>query len=501
MQIETKELDFDQNPKEEKMTKANPKIRISQFFSLQRNQTTLDFVDTPIGNDIPVFLDPSRIRSMNSIWGTECTSLLQHFFEQLLKHIQSGNDTAGLEMLEGLSERNEFHLGLSKGLSSGSGIGQVFAKDFWNALTKSTAGKTGLLKDLEDACLFIEGVGPDRISDATCNILRGPLIKYTQDMCIYYGIPLEKDIESGPLWNPINGKWEDHLINLPITPFGPFLMVPKLAVRHRLVYDANTYYNKFLLKAMQSHEKVINSSLVQTLKNGNTRVTKKSLREKFGADKLSIATQSLKYPSTLEQYKSEAIRTSRPLTHYQFAELENIESPKFDKLLDAVTSLPTGRKSASDYENHIEALLTAIFFPSLSFPNKQTEIHDGRKRIDITYLNNSKDGFFHWLSSHYSSAHIFVECKNYGQEVENPEIDQLAGRFSPSRGTVGILICRSVKNDALLTQRCIDTAHDNRGFIIHLTDADLTKIIEDYQKSNGGPEYPLLMKKFSKLVL
>lgn len=105
------------------------------------------------------------------------------------------------------------NLGFSRGRSQGSGIGQAFAKDFWAALSKSKAGMTGLLKDLEDACLFIDGVGSDRISDATCNILRGPLIRYTQDMCVYYGIPLQHDVESGPVWNPLHDKWEDSLTN------------------------------------------------------------------------------------------------------------------------------------------------------------------------------------------------------------------------------------------------------------------------------------------------
>ncbi len=142
------------------MAKANPMTRVSQHYKLGRDQTTLDFVDVPIGNDVPVFLDPSRVRSMETTWATECNSLLQHFFERLLEHIRSNDKASGLKMLEGLSERNEFHLGFSKGRSQGSGIGPEFAKDFWAALSKSRAGKTGLLKDLEDACLFIEGVGP-----------------------------------------------------------------------------------------------------------------------------------------------------------------------------------------------------------------------------------------------------------------------------------------------------------------------------------------------------
>jgi hypothetical protein len=483
------------------MTKANPKIRVSKYFSLGRDQTTLDFVDVPIGNDTAVFLDPSRIKSMQTTWASECASLLQHFFEKLLEHIRTNDRTGGLYMLEGLHERNEFHLGLSRGRSKGSGIGREFAEKFWSALSNSKAGKTGLLKDIEDACLFIDGVGPDRISDAACNILRGPLIRYTQDMCRYYGIPLESGVDSGPVWNSMNGRWEESLVELPVTPFGMLLLVPKIAVRHCLVYDAQSYYRHYLLPAMQVHEKSINSALVRTLKDGTTKVTKKSLREKYGVDKLALAQQSIAHPKILEQYRANSIRTSQPITHHQLAEIEEIDGPRFDRLLLDVTQLPVGRDSATAYENAIEALLSALFFPSLSNPTKQSQLHEGRKRIDITYVNSAHTGFFSWLSSHYASAHIFVECKNYGKEIGNPEVDQLSGRFGPTRGQVGILICRSVENDKLLGKRCRDTALDGRGYIIHLTDSDLAKLVKDYSSSNGGAEYPLLREKFNHLAM
>ncbi|NCU65102.1 hypothetical protein GWK50_04435 [Acidovorax sp. 210-6] len=483
------------------MATVNPKTRVSTYYKLGRDQTTLDFVDVPIGNDIPVFLDPSRLRSMDSTWASECTSLLQHFFENLLEHVRNNSQAAGLAMLEGLSERNEFHLGLSKGRSQGSGLGSVFALRFWMALTKSKAGSTGLLKDLEDACLFIEGVGPDRISDATCNIIRGPLIRYTQEMCHYYGIPMDKQVPSGPVWNPISGRWEDSLVELPTTKYGTLLLVPKIAVRHRFVYDSTKYYTHYLLPLMQEHEKSINSGLVHVLLDGRKRVTKKDLKEKYGVDKLVIADKTLQHPTGLDKYREDARRTSTPLSHVQLAEIENISNPRFDKLLSDLIKIPTGKTSATDYENAVEALLSALFFPSLSFPQKQTKIHEGRKRIDITYVNNSRDGFFRWLSSNYPAAHIFVECKNYGKEVENPEIDQLSGRFGPSRGQVGLLVCRSLENENLLSRRCIDTAHDHRGFIVHLTDEDLTTLVKDYSASNGGSDYPLLRRKFNALVL
>lgn len=482
------------------MAKFTPKTRVSSYFSLGRDQTTLDFVDVPIGNDVAVFLDPSRIRSLDNEWAATCNSLLQNFFQHLLDLIKQNERQEALLMLEGLSESNEFHLGLSRGKSNGSGIGRKFARDFWAALSKSKAGRTGLLKDIEDACLFIDGVGPDRISDAVCNILRAPLISYTQQMCKYYGIPMHKNVDSGLIWNPKTFKWEDKLTELPVTPYGVLLLVPKIAVRHRLSYDAGAYYTHYLLPKMQIHEKTINSGLVQVLKDGTKKVTKKSLRKAYGADKTVIAEQSLLHTAAFDQFRKEK-RTSQPITHHQLAEIENIDAPRFDKLLADVTKLPVGREAASDYENAIEALLSALFFPSLSSPLREHEIHNGRKRIDITYVNNSGHGFFGWLSRNYPSAHIFVECKNYGKEVANPEVDQLSGRFGPSRGKVGILVCRSVQNDGLLSERCRDTALDDRGFIIHLTDIDLASLVKDYLSSNNGNEYPLLRRKFNNLVM
>jgi hypothetical protein len=140
--------------------------------------------------------------------------------------------------------------------------------------------------------------------------------------------------------------------------------------------------------------------------------------------------------------------------------------------------VPPGQEHATAYEKAVEGLLTALFYPDLTNPRVQDKIHNGRKRIDVTYTNMATAGFFEWLSKHYPSASIFVECKNYGKDVANPEIDQLSGRFSPSRGRVGFLICRQFENKSLFQQRCIDTANDDRGFIIPLDDSDLAALVE-----------------------
>lgn len=483
------------------MASINSTTRVSKYFGLNRDQAALDFVDVPIGNDVPVFFDPSRLRAMDTIWANECKSLLQQFFNTLLQRVRANDKTGGVRMLEGLNERNEFHLGLSKGRSKGSGLGPTYARDMWDSLLKSKAGASGLLRDLEDACLFVEGVGPDRISDAVCNILRAPLIEYTQDMCRYYGIPMKPNIPSGPMWDVRKECWVDSFVELPITPFGKLLLVPKVAVRHRLVYDPQNYYTHYLLPVMQRYEKSINSGLVEILKSGKPRVTKKSLKKVYGQDKVAIAEQSTKFPHALDQYRSDAVKKSQPISHTQLAEIENNPAPRFDLLLKAVTDTPVGNAFAGAYENAIESLLTALFYPSLCSPQKQDKLHQGRKRVDITYMNAANRGFFGWLATNYPAANIFVECKNYGKEIENPELDQLAGRFGPSRGKVGLLVCRAVKDLNKIEASCRDTAQDQRGFMICLTDDDLKILIDQFVTSNFSPDYPHLMSKFRKLIM
>jgi hypothetical protein len=111
----------------------------------------------------------------------------------------------------------------------------------------------------------------------------------------------------------------------------------------------------------------------------------------------------------------------------------------------------------------------------------------------------AQTGFFGWLSQHYPSANVFVECKNYGREVGNPELDQLSGRFSPSRGTFGLLVIRSVDDKPTLLRRCRDTADDQRGFIVPLDDGDLRALAGARKAGQGFSD--LLKERFDTLIM
>ena len=84
-------------------------MRVSEYFKLGRTQPYLDFVDVRLDTDIEVFVDPTALKHMKSPWGHECASLLQSFFEVVLKSIKGGDDAKAQKLLGSLNERNEFH--------------------------------------------------------------------------------------------------------------------------------------------------------------------------------------------------------------------------------------------------------------------------------------------------------------------------------------------------------------------------------------------------------
>jgi hypothetical protein len=476
-------------------------MRISEYYRLGRTQPTLDFVDVDIWGDATVFVDPRALRLFNSPWANECVALVQNFFRTVLDAIHRNADQEAKALLGVLHEPNETHLGLSKGKAQGRALGQASAADVWLALTKSEAARSGLLEDLEDTILMVEGISSDKISDITTNIIRGPLVQYTHQMARYYGIPLCENIVSGPIWSPLSKEWISRYEELPMTDYGKLLLVPKAIVRRHMDYDANEYYRHYILEHLKEVELAANTELVRLLKNGSQRVTKKDLITKYGYGKSVIVRQTLKYPEVLERYRRDKRSTLRPpLDHIDLADSEGTPRPDWDALLLALNKIPCGRDDSKNYEDAIESLLTALFYPSLAYPIVQVELHEGRKRVDISYTNLGTEDFFKWLALNYAAPNIFIECKNYSGDPSNPELDQLSGRFSPSRGQVGILVCRNFKDKELFLKRCRDTANDQRGYIITLDDSDLAKLVDERKRSTVSPLYELMWERFRKLI-
>ena len=479
-------------------------MRVSEFYGLGLTQPSFEFLDVDIERDTRVFLDPHVFKGMNLAWAEECVSLIQDFFQEVLNCISNGDKPRGLHLLGYLHESNEFHLGLSKEFSQGAGISAGLSNSLWDSLSSSEAVTSGLISDLEDSSLFIKGIGHDRISDATINIVRSQLIQFTQETCKEFNIPMINSVDSGPMWDRRIKKWVHKLTELPIPNFdtGKLILVPKSVVRRRGNFDPDKYLRNFVLPYLQEENLRVMSPLVQFNKSNQAHVTKKSILDStpMSTKELNLET-TMKNEDLLFKFKSQR-RSTEPLDHEKIAELTGSPKPLWDKLLASVLSIEPGSKFATDYHRAVQALLTALFYPALDMPLCEVNINEGRKRIDIRYVNVAESGFFHWIINHQkiSAAQVIVEAKNYNEKLSNPEFDQLTGRFSPFRGKVGLLCYRGYQDDKeIVLKRCRDAALDERGFVLALDDSDLVKLVRARQ-SGEGTLFDFLLKRFNELI-
>ncbi len=411
------------------MVKSKVKeIRLSDHFGLGKAQPGLDFVDIPVNGDIRLFVDPYAFTLENDPWFVDSNNLIIDYFSLLIEAIRAGNIDHANRLLTNLHEPRETHLGFSAVGSSGRGIGPDQATDLLDALRNSQAVQTGKLKDLADAELLIPGISADKISDITTNII-----------------------------------------------------LPKAAVRFRPEITADEFYNRYVLDFLQAEHLKANDALVQTLKNGKRVVRRNDLKKRYPLTKEFLFEFTQAHPELLNAYKAQVRDRSRPLDdeelEWPHQDARDVDYDAFATELDAI---PTGTQHATNYHNFIFGALEAIFYPSLRYPQKEEEIHEGRKRIDITFNNGGRFGFFAELASKYGvfCPFIFFECKNYSSDPGNPELDQLSGRFSDKRGKFGVMVCREIKDKATMLKRCKDIMLDNRGVVLVFDDDDIKSLLK-----------------------
>ena len=221
--------------------------QFSTFFGINKSQAQLDFVDVNTERDLELFLDPYVFGHSNDAWSLMCHQVIVSFFESVLDAIRRGDDIAGRALLNNLGEPNETCLGLSTGRPAGRGIGRQQADELFDRLKQSRAARTGVLTELSDCELFIVGIGSDKISDITTNIIRRYLIEYTQAQCELHRIPLLGQVASGMLWDGAERRWTNRYVQLPVINNRKIILVPKASVRWSMAFSHEEYYNKFVL--------------------------------------------------------------------------------------------------------------------------------------------------------------------------------------------------------------------------------------------------------------
>ena len=482
-------------------------MTISKFFNLKKTQYELDFIDIEINNDLPLFIDPYYLGMCNYSWAINANRTLENYFSLLLKYLKSKDLESAKNIFLHMNEPNETHLGLSKEKPSGRGVGPKDTEKIFENLLESKAVTTGVVEDLEDFRIFVEGVGKDKISDLTTNIIKKHLIEYTKNQCVLWNIPLQDGIPTGFYWERKNQNWINEYDKFPLINNMKILLVPKRIVSYSNDYTPQKYLQHFVLNFLQEEHLKMNSSLVRVSRNKKGKILRKYVTKKSILNNLEeiskdfLADFTKKHPEIFRKFKSETKKKIRYLDNEELS--SDLLTKILDYLIKQLDGIPPGAEAATQYHRLTVGIIELLFYPKLTSPIVEKEIHEGRKRIDISFDNAAEKGFFFRLSTNYQipSPFIFVECKNYSRDVKNPELDQITGRFSPNRGKFGLILCREIKNMDRFLNRCKDTYKDQRGLVIPLTDNDLIDMMMNFEEKGSDYCEQFLQERFRIIAL
>jgi hypothetical protein len=479
-------------------------MKVSKIFKLEASQYELDFVDINVNQDIPLFLDSYFIRHFDTPFGRESSNDINSFINFFFNLLKNDLMDEARDLFSFLGEPNETCLGLSVGRPQGRGVGPEDTEKIFEAIIESTAFQEGVLENLEDFRIFVPGIDKDKVSDITTNLIRGQLIKYTQNQCKLWGIPLQVDVPSGVVWNKVILEWEEFHTDMLVIDGKKILLVPKSIVTYSKEYSSQKYCQHFVLHFLQREHISMNSRLVKVRRKSKEKyVTKKSIREEVQTlDKEYLVKFTVKHPEVFKEFKKQSSQFLRSLINEELSEdkaLIDIIMYLKEKLI----SIPSGALNATEYHRTVMGILELLFYPNITSPSIEEEIHDGRKRIDIVFENSAEKGFFYRLPTTHQipSSLIMVECKNYSRDVANPELDQMAGRFGPNRGKFGLILCRTIDNMDRFLARCNDTCKDDRGYILPIVDADLIELLDGFLVKREAAVESFLNERFKRIIL
>lgn len=185
--------------------------------------------------DTLLFIDPFAVFKSKDELFKDTYSEMMYFFQQafeLIAHAGGNKNNLSYKKAESMllfPEENAFCLGYSK-TRRGSGTGPLWAKTLASNINSIIARGVTHISHFEELGIFCIGVGPDRLSDMTTNLLKNRFITYTQRICNLHEVPMEKVRVQNAYFDYEFKRWCDSECLLPVNPYkgnSPVILVPK----------------------------------------------------------------------------------------------------------------------------------------------------------------------------------------------------------------------------------------------------------------------------------
>ncbi len=211
-----------------------------------------DWFDVILDSDTEVFVDPFLIfkegrADPKGQWGGAYGELTGHFDAMFELLARGGLNEASPYYIKAASllrfpEPREFCLGYTARGTRGSGGGDDLALQIARAMVAAINRGITHLDHFEALGIFNKGIGPDRIGDRTCTLLKEYFIDYTMEVVERHDLPTEAHIVK---YAGVDGQqWSEFRADLPTNPFtgGPVLLVPSRFLRRLPTLNADDWW-------------------------------------------------------------------------------------------------------------------------------------------------------------------------------------------------------------------------------------------------------------------
>lgn len=223
-------------------------MRFSEAFVIERSEAD-DWFDPHLTIDTKLFIDPLLLLEAGGEWAQAHNELIAHFVHcyGLVARATSTTSVSAQAARRLLTFPEPFELGLGYTAEGtrGSGAGDRFAARMADGIAVAIAAGLGQPEHIEEIGILNEGIGADRISDATANVIKSRLIAYTQAIATNHNVPLDQHKVRHARVSLDSARWHDEDVALPTNPVTgrPVILVPAFLLNGLPTLNADDWFD------------------------------------------------------------------------------------------------------------------------------------------------------------------------------------------------------------------------------------------------------------------
>ena len=431
-------------------------VLFSEIYNISVSEED-DWFNTRLDRDTHLCIDPFQVFKSKDPFFSDCRQKFMQFFRcafDIASEIdevpskadkKSGNLPSKYKRLIydtlRFPEVEEVCLGFSKRTTGGVGTGKDFAIKLSDALINLSKKSSSPPKYFEQIEVFTPGIGKDKISDATGNLIKKELVHYTRDVCKRLSIS-DEYLE----WHTVRNfdfdfdcqEWDDQGFYLPLNPFNnkPILLVPKAFLREIPSIGSGQLYRFIKSRENEQLRAKLNSDLHDDLKKMELEKEEEQEEDRSGSVKRHNLEYIEKHPEIFDEFIHDVETRPDFYTQYNFKkDAKNIiKLPRVIK--EFVDENPSSRTTYSNSEEFYKFLNSLVL------------------RLKQFVEDDSSDGYKHLKFHGQSSMKKLVEelvgeyCYQYKIKLKSESgLGKKSVEFeSPSHKEKALLLAKTVGN-------------------------------------------------------